>query len=890
MADDTSNNSPVTSPSTSRAKISRSATAGTVRPRASPTPGSTAEQNGDGRPPTKRARKAINCEPCRNSKLKCDRNRPCSSCVLRGMFHFTHPHSSFSAFVDRHPLHQLGTAAMCYQDGRGHEGSDGTVRGDDHHYSRVDPAQEIARLRHSISLLETYIFPHQRSHLPAARRGSEASNVIPKKELVDPDVSEKSIVAPGLLGSQTQGGLYSGPTSTATHLLINDNRISEETESRQQSQDRTDDASPVAPEYDRDLLVLLPSLEIIDGLINYYFEYCNWIYRHVNQASFMDHWERYKTGSSADRLTLAIACVIMAVATHYLPAQHPLLEDQGETIAERGAKFYDIAVKALARRQEETRTYTLELVELLLIRTHYLVMSKTDSEDIWSLRGELVTIAVAMGLHRDPGKWRMHRDVAERRRWAWWHIILLERWQAFMFGRPLVIASHHFDTQLPSYCDPALDKTGRLYLPNIALFRLAFILGDIMDDAVSVRPVPYESIQANDRALAQWFDSMPQELDMDEYRVARSLASSDYSIRRLGVQSMIIRTSYYHIRFTLHRPYASANPLAAPNSSRKNPSLDAPKRAQSLEIAVNAADKLISMTRSDFLTNSTLAVPGHLNWGPFHCFSAAMFFSFQLIANPDQPGASLFRANIGKAMTTVEHSRGNAVSDRAYDILHALAPLYSTEFSSVSHDVREKQQVQILGTVRKLAFPYQDNTRNPRRYGESPPSSRHNASSPSTSNSLSPPHIGSMVLPHQYEALAQHGLGNAGTSGQNQMPQMATGVLTHPQQSSVAGSSPAGYGSHHHPSTQSPYSSISPQQHSHMPPHHGGGGGASQHQHQQQQVIYAEPTARYAAYVPHPVEPTMWGAAVGFGHSEWNQFLDVMAPEVPASNRHLAPA
>ncbi|OBZ71773.1 hypothetical protein A0H81_08203 [Grifola frondosa] len=39
----------------------------------------------DARPnPPKRARKAINCEPCRNSKLKCDRNRPCSSCVLRG--------------------------------------------------------------------------------------------------------------------------------------------------------------------------------------------------------------------------------------------------------------------------------------------------------------------------------------------------------------------------------------------------------------------------------------------------------------------------------------------------------------------------------------------------------------------------------------------------------------------------------------------------------------------------------------------------------------------------------------------------------------------------------------------------------------------------------------
>jgi len=40
-----------------------------IRSRTSPPP---SEQ--DARPPTKRARKAINCEPCRNSKLKCDRS------------------------------------------------------------------------------------------------------------------------------------------------------------------------------------------------------------------------------------------------------------------------------------------------------------------------------------------------------------------------------------------------------------------------------------------------------------------------------------------------------------------------------------------------------------------------------------------------------------------------------------------------------------------------------------------------------------------------------------------------------------------------------------------------------------------------------------------------
>jgi hypothetical protein len=176
---------------------------------------------------------------------------------------------------------------------------------------------------------------------------------------------------------------------------------------------------------------MLPSLEVIDGLIGYYFEYCNWIYRHVNQTTFTHQWQRFKTGSSADRIVLATACAIMAVATHYLPLQHHLLEGFQETHEAMGHKFFEVSTMSLQRRQAETKVYNLELVELMLIRCHYLTLLKTDSEDIWYVKGELVTIGTAMGLHRDPGKWRMHRDTAERRRWAWWHIILLERYLNF---------------------------------------------------------------------------------------------------------------------------------------------------------------------------------------------------------------------------------------------------------------------------------------------------------------------------------------------------------------------------------------------------------------------------------------------------------------------------
>lgn len=191
-------------------------------------------------------------------------------------------------------------------------------------------------------------------------------------------------------------------------------------------------------------------------------------------------------------------------------------------------------------------------------------------------------------------------------------------WQAFMFGRPPAIASHHFDTALPSYCDPAVDPTGRIYGPNIALFKLAYILGNIMDDAISLLPVPYENIVAKDKILQQWLDALPPELDMDDYSLVHSLASGTTAIRRLGVQSIIVRTAFLHIRFTLHRPYASLarDDIGSGNSSNARDGKG--KFSFSLDTAVLAADKLIALVaqaRPEILTNASLSVPGHLNWG-----------------------------------------------------------------------------------------------------------------------------------------------------------------------------------------------------------------------------------------------------------------------------------
>ncbi|OBZ71938.1 putative transcriptional regulatory protein C3C7.04 [Grifola frondosa] len=636
---------------------------------------------------------------------------------------------------------------------------------------------------------------------------------------------------PGMLGQQGSGGLYAGPTSAASHLISPSDR--EDSDPSDHPTSSTDGASPTYPDktgtstasttpaaatYDHDLIALLPPVHTIDGLIEYYFEYCNWIYRTVNEPALLAAWGRFKAGQCGDRIVFATVCVLIALSARYLPPGHALLASLPGTCEELGNKYYGLMHTALRRYRDEIES------------------PGRRPEETWSVRGELVTIGTAMGLHRDPGKSRFEKSVAERRRWAWWHIVLLERWQAFMFGRPLSIASHHFNTQLPSYCDAALDQSGRLYLPNIALFRLAYVLGDIMDDAVSFRAVPYSSVQEKDAILMHWYDSLPPELDLDEYRIARSLASPITSVRRLGVQSVIIRTAYHHIRFTLHRPYA--------------------KVPESLETAVSAASQLIALvgqTRPDFLSNSALAVPGHMNWGPFHVFSAAMFFSFQLIMKPDQEAASLFRENIRKSMASLEQSRG-------------------------SPEERERKKAQVLSLVRTLAFPYQDSPYS--RSADSPSYQRLTDGFLTGGASPGIPGTRSMAVP---DIPQLHGAPQGQPLSQSHTQMPVSSVRWTPSRSERPAAPPyvpplkgpsvhaQQLPSHHHTPQISPTSSAAS---------YNAGTYASQ-----QAATMQQPLPQHAhffreeqdvGYMLPADESSMWGASIGFGLSEWAQFVDVM--------------
>ena len=329
--------------------------------------------------------------------------------------------------------------------------------------SRVDPHQEIARIRQALSLLESHIarspswLPNGVSNHPQQQQSQTSSSSIYnhsqqasslhsstdrsprslhlKQENIDPSLTphpqSTTDLAPAMLAQPRtgDGGMYAGPTSAATHFAS--------LKSEEDTADDDDDAQsivsdPITDHYpsprDFDLLAMLPEVTIVDGLLDHYFESCQWENRHLHHHAFMHAWARFKSNVASDRLVLATVFVVLAIAVQFLPPRHPLIETLPDSPLEISENYYTIGCTALQRYHVERRTYSLELIELLLLRTHYLTITKDQCEDLWTMRGELVSTAIAMGLHRDPGKWKMSKEVAERRRWAWWNIMLTERY------------------------------------------------------------------------------------------------------------------------------------------------------------------------------------------------------------------------------------------------------------------------------------------------------------------------------------------------------------------------------------------------------------------------------------------------------------------------------
>ncbi|KAF8308536.1 hypothetical protein DL93DRAFT_2100582 [Clavulina sp. PMI_390] len=636
----------------------------------------------------KRSRKAVNCEPCRASKLKCDRKRPCSGCEIRG------------------------TTDQCYPE------ETALAAKDDPALSFLEIRGEIERIQSLLRMLEAAL-PR-----PADSASGHKDSGIDKSGIYDAFSDGAPHAAWERFSQQAKmrlEPLYVGPSAAPAALLLGRSEklgfpgplLSHDPP---EILDKSE-CNALLQEY-----YSLPNHEVLfEHLIHFFFESCTFFMAMLNQNLWLEEWRLERArGDKSNILTLGTVYLIAAIALSHLPENDPIggLLPKELNVNELGQRWYAASRRCIAQYRSLRAPPSLPYVEHLLLRCHYLYISQTIPTGSWAGKGDLNAAVLALALHRDPGNWKISPVEIERRRWAWWNFVSLDRWQAFVFGRPLSVQSHHFDTKFPiseppqtspsPFAPPPFDPNTSYHL---AKFRLIVILGDILRDALSTRPegISFEAVKAHDQSLDQWKNSLPFDLRLDDVNMlSRGLmATSPLAIRKIMLQSVWLRTISCHVRFSLHQQYTVPRlcpelHASAGEHGKMNLSL---ATMEGLQATIHAANTVIDVLRelvSACYSNVFIAQPGYISWSENALFSAAMFYADLLIAKPDQPSREMYRERIRNATTSlnsIERFIPHAGQGRI--VLSAIAPLYNDTLDETTRG----EEIEV---VRRLTFPSLD--------------------------------------------------------------------------------------------------------------------------------------------------------------------------------------
>ncbi|KAE8154889.1 hypothetical protein BDV25DRAFT_147157 [Aspergillus avenaceus] len=504
----------------------------------------------------------VSCQLCRSMKLKCNRERPCSNCVTRGV-----PCEQAGSVPHAPPTTSPQTSS-----------SDGSKE------------EILARLKR----LEDIVL---RSH--AARDKDNVPGATAPQSPASPSyISEGEGVSRWLENVGTRlASVESGLSNTMTFRVIT---------VEQAIMQATPGGIPVGG---TTMTIWMPTKSEAFWMIERYAEYITFLHHVVHIPSVRllaeEVYRRLFLGLKVESSHAALLLTIFASTAYNLESNSADTLFLNQPNAVRCALLWSkSAIDALEYSRRATQG-SLEDVQATIISSLFIFNLEGFTARFRMLNSSAVIIARDLSLHRIDADITKDEDPVqlEIKRRLWWHLSATD-WILALTGGPqegtYLIHPNHMcvnyprnidDVDLenpdPAYCVPMDQPTAMSYY--MLRIRLAEICRTVVD---TLPPLPqdwgkidYKTIIALDQKFAEFQRNLPVYLRHDEASRQQS-HDVDRQYPQMMMHRYVIASSFYPRRFKLNQPFLTRVSLDPRYAYSRNVSLESARSAISMHLSL----------------------------------------------------------------------------------------------------------------------------------------------------------------------------------------------------------------------------------------------------------------------------------------------------------------
>ncbi|KAI1036289.1 hypothetical protein LB503_003019 [Fusarium chuoi] len=491
----------------------------------------------------KRSRVLLSCAPCRNSKLKCNREQPCGQCSKKGR------------------------ASQCTYAPKP---------------ERKRPAKGVsARLKRLEGMVREMMDSEGAAAGTQASTGAGAG--LANGTATGPDVQ-------GHVVHSKKGATYVGATHCMAMLEdIEDLKdYFEQPEEAGEDQILDDEIDPTevmlntraGPRNREELLSRLPERKVADRLLSRYFASMSPSQHIVHRPVFTRQYSKFWQGPNEASLHW-IAQLFMMLSlgvffNNFINSSE--LEGDSPLPAQDRIRHYKACAGWALVWGKYTQPSSATLPAFLLYVESSFLFNRAAQMNCYVLSGVCIRLMLKMGLHRDPSKLaNISPYEGEMRRRMWNMAIQVELLVSFHMGLPSMLQGIETDTAVPRNLDdhdfdedstelplsrPPTDWTSMTY--PIHKTQILRVFGQIARQAHALTPPSYAEVAKLDNLLHETWKSVPS------FMMVRPLDECVGDPPVLLIQRFGLTALYNKCRIVLHRRYlAEAIPQREHDYSRR---------------------------------------------------------------------------------------------------------------------------------------------------------------------------------------------------------------------------------------------------------------------------------------------------------------------------------